>query len=85
VADLDGNGEACYAIGHSFNKLVSPLCRIIYVQKIALSHIVAVAKHRGRLVAIKVEDIKRKRVYISLPTYDVDFLCVQLNKCEYCA
>jgi len=45
VADLDGNVEACYAIGHYFNKLLSPLCRIIFVQKIALSHIVVVAKH----------------------------------------
>ena len=85
VASLMGQGECCYAIGRFFDIKTSILCNNP-IEKVNLSHVVAVHKELGHLVAVKAKSIKHKCIFISTPSNRLtyDYVCKQLNNVEYC-
>ena len=84
IANLNNNGDQCYALGYYYNKAASTLSTNV-IQKVNLEHLIAVDKEVGGLVAIKADDIKRKCVFTSLDHCRYTYLCIQLNNVEYCA
>jgi len=85
IAANVGNGTEAFALGRHFERDVRlQICRHPSIG-LQLSHIASVSKVRGALIAIKVQTIARKCIFIGLKNKRADIICKQVNVFEYCA